>query len=82
MITRRNFLKLTGGVAATAFSSLLAACAVERTIAGMAAETPEGQQEAGRLVNRGAPTGQADSGVITNASAHRPKAARSRLRTR
>jgi phospholipase/carboxylesterase len=53
MITRRNFLKLTGGVAATAFSSLLAACAVERTIAGMAAETPEGQQEAGRLVNRG-----------------------------
>jgi phospholipase/carboxylesterase len=53
MISRRNFLKLTGGVAATAFASLLAACRGGRTIAGAVGETPEGQQEAGRLANRG-----------------------------
>ncbi len=53
MISRRLFLKLTGGVAATASASLLAACTVERTTAGMAAETPEGQQEVGRSANRG-----------------------------
>jgi phospholipase/carboxylesterase len=53
MISRRNFLKLTGRVAATAFASLLAACRGERTTAGTAGETPEGQQEAGRLANRG-----------------------------
>ncbi len=53
MISRLYFLKLTGGVAATAFASLLAACRGERTTPGVAGETPEGQQEARRLANRG-----------------------------
>ncbi len=53
MISRRNFLKLTGGAAASAFASPLAACGVERTIAGVVRETARGQQETGRAASRG-----------------------------
>ena len=53
MISRRNFLKLAGGAAATDFASLLAACGVERTTAGAAGGTPEGQQETRSVANRG-----------------------------
>ena len=53
MISRRYFLKLTGGAAGTAFASLLAACRGGRTTAGVVGETPEGQQESGSVASRG-----------------------------
>ncbi len=53
MISRRNFLKLAGGTAGTAFASLLAACRGPLSPAGLAGETPEGQQEAGSVASRG-----------------------------
>jgi hypothetical protein len=40
-ISRRDFLKLTGGAVGTAFTSLLAACGEETTTAGAVGETPE-----------------------------------------
>jgi phospholipase/carboxylesterase len=53
MISRRNFLKLAGGTAGTAFASLLAACSGPLSPAGLAGETPEGQQEVGSVASRG-----------------------------
>jgi phospholipase/carboxylesterase len=53
MISRRNFLKLTGGAAATTFAGLLAACGAGRTTAGVAEETARGQQETGSAASRG-----------------------------
>jgi phospholipase/carboxylesterase len=70
MISRRNFLKLTGGAAATTFAGLLAACGAGRTTAGVAEESARGQQGTGSAASRGRllakPTSpQADSPVPT-----------------
>ena len=53
MISRRNFLKLTGGAVGAASVGLLAACRAVTTTVGEAGEASEGQQEAGSAARRG-----------------------------
>jgi hypothetical protein len=53
MISRRNFLKLTGGAVGAASVGLLAACEEKMTTLGEAGGTSEGQQEAGSAARRG-----------------------------
>jgi len=53
MISRRNFLKLTGGAVGAASVGLLAACREKAIIVGEAGEASEGQQEAGSAASQG-----------------------------
>jgi phospholipase/carboxylesterase len=53
MISRRNFLKLTGGAVGAASVGLLAACREKTIIVGEAGEASEGQQEAGSAASQG-----------------------------
>ena len=53
MLSRRNFLKLTGGAFGVASVGLLAACRAVTTTVGEAGEASEGQQEIGSAASQG-----------------------------